>query len=108
MIERCKIQLRLDGARREQRFDLAAEVETSLPLGVVQGLLAGAVAREEERPLRLVPQRNPEHAPQAAEGIFTPLLVRVDDRLRVARRRESMAERFELRAQLEVVVNLAV
>jgi hypothetical protein len=108
MIERGKIQRCLDGARRQQRFDLAAEVETAFPLRIVERLLAGAVAREEQRPLRLVPQRNAEHAAQAPEGIFSPLFVGVDDRLGITGGRETMAERFELRAQLEVVVDLAV
>src|SRR5204862_5118254 len=61
VIERGGVEPRIDGTRREQRLDLAAEVQPSATLGVVQGLLAGAVARQQQRPRRLIPQGDAEH-----------------------------------------------
>src|SRR5262249_2492949 len=77
-------------------------------LGVVNRLLSGAVTRQEQRARRGVPQRDPEHAPQPGERRFLPLVVCVDDGLRVARCQKPVAEQLQLSAQFAVVVDLAV
>ena len=50
-----------DGARREQRLDLACEVQAAAALDVMERLLARAIASEQERARRFVPERDPEH-----------------------------------------------
>ena len=62
----------------------------------MQRLDAGAVAREQQRPRPPIPQRESEHAAEPGEALFSPLLVRVNDGLCVARRVEAVAGGFEL------------
>src|SRR5262249_3880764 len=69
-------------------------------------LLAEPVAGEEEPPL--VPDREREHAVEPLEARRSPFEVRAQNDFGVRRRREAMPLRFELRTQLEPVVDLAV
>jgi hypothetical protein len=108
VVERGEVEARFHRAGRKERLDLAAEVQAAAALRVMQRLLPGAVAREQQRPSRLVPQRDAEHAAKAPERVFAPRLVRMHDRLGVARRVEAVPERLELGAELAIVVDLAV
>src|SRR5207244_2110379 len=63
---------------------------------------------EHEAPARGVPDREREHSAQALRERVTPLLVRVDEHLRVAVGAEAVARTLELAAQVDVVVDLAV
>ena len=76
--------------------------------GIVQRLLAEPVAVDEQTAPAVVPQRDGEHAVQPVDEVGPVLLVRVDDDLRVRRRPEPVALALELRAQVRVVVDLAV
>ena len=77
-------------------------------LGVVQRLDADAVAGEEQRAAPSIPQRDAEHPAQVRERVLAPLLVGVHDGLGIGIRVERVPVRDELRAQLAVVVDLAV
>ncbi len=54
----------LDEPAREERLDLRAEHERVRPVRVVQRLDAHPIAREEQRALPRVPDREREHAVQ--------------------------------------------
>ena len=69
---------------------------------------AEAIPRQEELLALPIPDREREVAVQALEEVRPPLLVRVGDHLRIRLRREAVAERLELLAKLDVVVDLAV
>src|SRR5205807_489579 len=56
----------------------------------------------------LVPDGKREHAPQMLHAALAVLLVKVDDRLRVAAAAEAMPAGLEQRMKLRVVVDLAV
>src|SRR5262249_27899474 len=75
---------------------------------VVEGLLAGAVAGEEQLLTATIEDREGEHPVQAVEARRAPLLVRVDDHLGVRAGAEVVAAVLELVAELDVVVDLAV
>ena len=97
-----------DEAAGEDGLDLGAEDQAVVADGPVERLDAEPVAREQQPPARGVPDGEREHAAEAVHAVVAPLLVRVDDRLGVAARVIAMARRFELRAQVRVVVDLAV
>ncbi len=75
---------------------------------VVQRLDAEPVAREEQRLLVAVPQREREHAAEALDAALAPRLPRVHDHFGVAARAEGVPERRQLGDQLLIVVDLAV
>ena len=84
MIEGFEVDLAVDRAGGEERLDLGPEVEPPVPLRVVQRLDADAIAREQQRAARPIPERDAEHAAQPPERRLAPLLVGVDDHFRVA------------------------
>src|SRR5262249_48798138 len=73
------------GPGRHQRLDLGGDPERP-PVGrerVVKRLLAGAIARQQQPPVRAVPQPEREHPVEPLHHLVAPLLVAVDDRLGV-------------------------
>ena len=75
---------------------------------IVERLLPGPVPREQQAPPRVVPEHEREHPAQPLHAIDSPLLVRVNDRLRVRARLEHVAAGRQLTLQLLEVVDLAV
>jgi hypothetical protein len=100
-------------ARRETRqlqesLRLGGEAEAAGQRNVVQGLDPDAVAREEERPIALVPQSQGEHPLDRGQS-GRPFAAQEAVRdLAVALRDEDLAERLEAAAQLPEVVELPV
>jgi hypothetical protein len=74
----------------------------------MQRLDADAIAGEQQRPRARVPDRHPEHPPEAGDGAGAPLFVGVHDHFGVGRGVEAVAVRFEIAPQFAEVVNLAV
>src|SRR5262249_21715205 len=94
--------------RGEERLHFGAK-EQALPVPrPVERLDPDAVADEEQRFLPLVPQREREHAAEAAERAFGPLLPGVDHDLGVPPRLEAVPASGQLRAQCLEVVELTV
>jgi hypothetical protein len=111
--ERLVESPRIEGARQrrrrgEDRLHLAREEHAPVVLGHVERAHAHAVAAEHELAAPRVPERDRPLAVEALERPFAPLLPRVDDDLGVAPRPEAVAALLELRAQVEVVEDLAV
>ncbi len=106
--ETCGVQLARAERMLEQRLELRAEEKRAPDVRVVERLLPEAVSREQQPPLRLVPEREREHPVQPLDAAWTEVLVEVDDHLGVRARREAVAACDEVRAQLAVVVDLAV
>jgi hypothetical protein len=79
----------------------------SIRLGVVERLLAEAVAREVQFAAPRVPDRVVEHPVEPLDAPRPLLLVEVDDRLGVGVRAVDVALGLELGAQVGVVVDLA-
>ena len=78
-------------------------------LGVVERLLAGAIAGEVELLLAVVVEREREHPRAAAQdAVEPPALVALDQDLGVGQSREFMAQLFEFVSDLLEIVNLAV
>ena len=96
---------RLDLAREEEHLALAVGVRHP---GEVDRLDAEVVAGQGEPLLVAVPDRQPEHAVEAVERVVPPLRERLEHDLGVGVGREGAAERLQLGAQVEVVVDLAV
>ena len=92
----------------EERLDLAREPQAAAALAQMQRLDAVAVAREHQRAVARVPQRDGELAIEARERPLAPGLVGAHDDLGVAACRESVPQRSELGAQLDVIEDLAV
>ena len=94
------------GQERDQRFDLAREIEDAVDFRVVERLDAKPVAGAKQRVGRFVPQREREHAAEFLEAFDAPLLVRPQRDLGVRGGAEPAATK--LGSQLDVVVDLAV
>jgi hypothetical protein len=102
-LDRIRIELAL-----RQGVELRGERQLAAHVAVVEGLDPEAVAGEDEPAPRGVPDRHREHPAQALGEAPPPLLVAVDEHLRVRARPEPMAGPLELPAQLREVVDLAV
>ena len=108
LLDRGEVDARPPRQRAHQRPQLRGEPQAPAPGGVVHGLLAGAIARQQEPPARRVPQGEGEHAAQARQAVEAVLLVEVHDHLGVGARTEPVAAPLEVRAQLAEVVDLPV
>jgi hypothetical protein len=92
-----------------QRLQFGAEHQRVAGPAVVQRLLADAVARQPQAALAAVPQRQSEHAVAAAQAfLHAPGGERRQQHLGVGVAAEARTRRFESRAQLGEVVDLAV
>ncbi len=81
------------------------------PLGgqpVVEGLLAEAVARQQQPAAPRIPEGEREHAPQAVHQPVSLLLVEMHQHFRVAARAEGMTLAGQLAAQVLEVVDLTI
>jgi hypothetical protein len=108
VVERLRGDLPLEPAVLQEPLQLGGERQVVGVVDVVERLLAGAVPREQEAPVALVPERDREHAAEARHPVGAVLLVAVDDRLRVRSGGEPMASGNQLVPQLLEVVDLAV
>jgi hypothetical protein len=108
VIERRRIELARQVGRAQNRLQLRPEIQPAAGFGIVDRLDADPVARDQHRAIPPIPDRQPEHPAQPADRRLAPLLVGVHDGLGVGVRVEAVAGRFERRAQLAVVVDLAV
>src|SRR6187431_3214878 len=93
----------------QQRRKLACKCQKMRPPGVKQRLLAKPVARQKKPGLRLVPDREREHAVEAERQLGAPLFVAMDEdfRIRVIRVK-AMTAVFQQSPQFDVVVDFAV
>src|SRR6185503_19238898 len=81
------------------------------PAGIIEiqeRLLAESIARQQQLALRAIGNRKRKHAEQLRQQLGAPLPIAIDQDFGVRLGLERMAERGELLAQLDVVVNLAV
>ena len=94
----------------EQRLDLGGEDEPSVMNAVVERLDADAVPDKPQLPRSSVPQRDGEHPAEPFEAVDSPLFEGVQDDLGVGvvGLPAMSADRFKLRADLRMVVDLAV
>src|SRR2546422_4548247 len=92
----------------EQRLHLRRESQLAVHFRPKQRLLTGAVAREHQPPVPVVPHRQPEHPLEPCDAVRTEALIQRNDRLDVARRAEGITGEGILAAQLRRVVDLAV
>ncbi len=106
--QRRAIELWINPAMRQHRFDLRSEQQPLRRQFVVQRLDAQAVARDEERFRVAIPDGKGEHAAQVLHTIRAVLFEEVNDGFGIAVRAVAVAARDELFAQGEMVVNLAV
>ena len=107
-LERVQVDFTRHLGLAQQRLQLGRERQRAAGDAVVERLDPEAVAREEQALLEPVPQRDREHAPQVLDERRPPLLVQMDQHLRVALRGEPVSRALEPLAQLAVVVDLAV
>ena len=71
-------------------------------------LLAQGITGQQQAPAWPIPQREGEHPPQRPHEVVAPLLVQVNDDLRVRAGSEAVPPRLQVPAQLGEVVDLAV
>ena len=98
-------QQRLELRPKSQQARLAAIAGDQ---GVVEGLLAHAIARGEQPPLAGVPDGESEHAIDAVEQPSAPVAVAVHQHLCVRARAKAISGRAKLVAKLLEVVDLAI
>ena len=93
---------------REQRLDLGREADLAVHARPEERFLARSIARQEEAPAAVVPDREPEHAVEPVDHAVAVALVEWDDVLDVAAGSERVAPSCGLAPQVGRVVNLAV
>src|SRR5579871_2564936 len=91
---------RVDPARKiwkcPKPLDLGREQQRTTDLGVVDRLDAKPIAGDRQSPLRVVPDREREHAVEAQQAVEAPLRERVQQNFAVAGRIEPVPERGKL------------
>jgi hypothetical protein len=91
----------------EERTELAREGEAARAGEVDERLRRGGRGQQQALPRR-VPQREGEHPRSRVDDRVAPRLVAMDRHLGVRPGPEPVAAAFELRAEIDVVVDLAV
>src|SRR5713226_10519012 len=107
-IDRSVINAAIDSGILEQRADLRCEPDSIPVLCPEERLLPDPIARTEETARTNIPNRKREHSPKAVHHLVAILLVEMNENLRIASRREAMAEAQELIPQSQEVIDLAV
>src|SRR5207247_9619900 len=97
---RSGIELRRDSRQHDRRLCRGGECEPTRVAVKIDRLDAQAVAPDDQPPATCVPQREAEHAVQPVDELVAVLRVAVEDDLAVRPGLESMANRFQLAAQL--------
>jgi hypothetical protein len=100
--------MRRDAAGAEHHLHFRTEGDAAVEAGVVQRLDPELVAGDDQAVPLAVVDHDREHAVQRLREVRAALLVQVDEHFRVRVRLETVAATLELRAQLAVVVDLAV
>ncbi len=89
-------------------FQLAAEIDVVAVAEVIERLDAHAIAGEQEAFTRLGPDGHCEHAAHPGKAVGVPLQEGAQDGFGIAVAAEAMAQRFQVAADLQVIVDLAV
>src|ERR1051325_136014 len=97
-----------DMAAGEERLHRRGGAEGGAVVGNVERLDAVRVAPDEQPPPLRIPDREGEHAAQQLDHPLAVVPVQLEQYLGVARGAEADAEALQARAQLGVVVDLAV
>jgi hypothetical protein len=105
MMQRHRINLGVDAARRQQRRQTGGEAQAAGHLAVVQGLDAQTVARQQQTAAVALPEGEGEHALQMAHAILAPGVIGLEDDFGVAVGEKVIATLTEFGAQLPVVVD---
>jgi hypothetical protein len=96
------------GPRQHERPRLGGEHERAVLPAVVERFHAEPVPRAEQLTVLRVPQREREHTVETAQAVGAPAPVCGEHDFGVGAGLEPLAGRFQLLAQLDVVVDLAV
>ena len=107
-VERLGIHVQRQAVAPRDRLDLRRKHEPRAVARVEQRLDAEPVARHHERLPPLVPDGQREHPAQPLQTVDTTLFVQMNDDFDIAAGAEPMPSRFQLAAQFEMVVDLAV
>ena len=108
VIERCQVDAPRHLRVLEDRLDLRAEQNPAGKHGVIEGLDADPIAHQEELPMTGVPDRQCEHALEAAHEVGSLFLIEMNECFRVGARSVGVTLRLQLFPQAGVVVDLSV
>src|SRR6266404_6215214 len=103
-----EVQLSLKFWMRKNGLQFGTEVQLVIAEVKIQGLDSEPVARQNQPPGILRPNRDGKHAAQAREAVLIPSQKRAQDYFGVTVGFEFFAARFQFRAQFAVIVDLAV
>src|SRR5581483_1519886 len=102
------VEFRAKRARGEDRLDLRRENDFLIGNRVIQRLDAEPVAREQQPPLLLVPDRESEHSLKFLHAALAFFFIEMKNRLGIAARAVHVTGRFENWTKSGVVINFAV
>src|SRR5260221_10563910 len=109
ILDSGRIESPLELGADEQRLQLRCEEQpTIVEHGVIERLLAEAVAGEKQRLFPLVPQRKGKHAAEALQTIRAPFLPGVNDDLGIRMGAEAMSPVRQLCRKGLEIVDLAI
>src|SRR5262249_16908026 len=90
IVERSGVDVACDVGMAKQRVKLGGENKLSVAQCVKERLLANAITREEQRPRRVVPERESEHSTEGFDAVRPTVFPRVHDDFGVALCRKTM------------------
>src|SRR5436309_14403618 len=93
---------------RQQDFRLGCEQQRAVEHAPVKRLFTEAIARDEQAPPLIVPEREGEHSIEMLDHFAAVFFVEMRQDLGIRSAAKSMTARFEIGAQLAVVVNFTV
>ncbi|MCY1528253.1 hypothetical protein D9M68_633530 [compost metagenome] len=108
VVERVRVQRRIDVAALEQRRQTGGEAQALAGLRQVQRLDAEPVAGDEQAPPVAFPDGEGEHSIESGQQLRAPGVVSLQQHFRIAVGKEAVTQSFQLLAQFRVVVDGAV
>ena len=107
-VQRFPVECARGQARCVEGLQLGSERDAPRRRDHVQRFDAEAVARQQQRPLRGIPDGEREHSSELGDALRSELLVEVEHRLCIALGTEDVAARDEAAPQFAIVVDLAI
>src|SRR5581483_6113506 len=108
LAQHARFDLRPETATRQDRFDFGAEYNAAVSGRIKQGADTEAISRKKKAVFTAIPDCKRELTIEPIHAARTPLLIRMQQDLRVRATDEAMAQGLQFRTEFHVVENLTV
>src|SRR4051812_33854193 len=90
------------------RFDLRAKHQPILVAGIVHGLNAEMIARDQQKTISRIPDRKAEHAAQIRHAVHAIFFIEMDKHFRIADAFENMPSAFQVFGKGSEVIDFSI